>query len=220
MDDGVFSVTTEPPVKEPPATEPSALDVYSQQAALESENSENLAQDISAKAKHYVAKKKEAIDAGVHAIFADRIGTYNAIKSFKNRSQLACPLFPQEPAATALDAGSFFGTGDGRMAACSLHLNFVTKAAASYSFSPETLRCGTCPLNPHHPVMVKDETSLAPRRTCYLLCDQSGPPCLPNSVESALCVPVLRLEGDYSKIWRRTFSASQRAATSLLVACA
>ena len=205
---------------EEPDTEPDPLAVYNQQAALESGNAENtLDADISAKAKNYVARKKEAIDAEVQAIFADRVNTYKAIKCHKNRCQLACTLFPGEPAATALEIGSFFGGGDGRMAACSLQLDFTRKAAASYSFFTETLMCDSCPLYQHHAILTRGEPDKEATRRIFLLCDQSGPPCIPSTADKSPCVAVLRIEGgllkDLAEEFLRTSSGCHITAGSI-----
>ena len=43
--------------------------------------------DIGDRARAYIAKRKEEIVASVRAVFADRIATYDAIKSFNKRRE-------------------------------------------------------------------------------------------------------------------------------------
>ena len=73
-----------------------------------------------------VAKKKEETVASVRAIFADRIATYDAIKSFKKRPEKVLDL---DGGADRMSGhfGDYLSAGDGRMGMVQLLVNFSKK---------------------------------------------------------------------------------------------
>ena len=89
-----------------------------------------------------VAKKKEETVASVWAIFADRIATYDAIKSFKKRPEKVLDL---DGGADRMSGhfGDFLSAGDGRMGMVQL-CRSSKKTCKTYSFDPETMLCSLC----------------------------------------------------------------------------
>ena len=73
-----------------------------------------------------VAKKKEETVASVRAIFADRIATYDAIKSFKKRPEKVLDLGGGADRMSG-HFGDFLSAGDGRMGMVQLLVNFSKK---------------------------------------------------------------------------------------------
>ena len=167
--------------------DPDLYAVYSQQRELETEQSE----DIATKARLYIAKKRDEIIVEIQAKFADTLTTYEAVKGYTDRSLLACTLSKGDMVQPALNLGGYFN-GDGRMASCRMRVNFAEKAAWSYSFDPDTLRCSCCPTN--HRVLGGDTATEGARRVAFLLCDQAGPPCLASTDKNYNCIPVMRRE--------------------------
>ena len=104
--------------------------------------------DIGDRARAYIAKRKEEIVASVRAVFADRIATYDAIKSFNKRREEALDL---DGGADRLSGhfGDFLSAGDGRMGMVQLLVNFSKKTCKTYSFDPETMLCSMCPDREH-----------------------------------------------------------------------
>ena len=166
----------------------SVYSVYTEQQALETGGEH---EDVATKARLYLAKKKDAIVAEIHAKFADKLSTYETVKGYNDRSLVACQLSSSEEAQPTLQLGSFFN-GDGRMASCSLRVNFAAKAAFSYSFCPDTLRCSCCPTD--HKIFAGARDEDANKRVAILLCDQGGPPCLASTDSVNRCIPVIRKE--------------------------
>ena len=166
--------------------------VYSEQHALETESGPGAdGDDIATKARLYLAKKREELSTEIQARFADVLTTYEAVKGYNDRSLVACQLAVTDEVKPALNLGSFFN-GDGRMANCRMRVNFAEKAAFSYSFCPDTLRCCCC--SSEHKVFAGARDGEASRRIAVLLCDQAGPPCLASTDPSLNCIPVIRKE--------------------------
>ena len=69
--------------------------------------------DIGDRARAYLAKKKAESISNIRAIFADRIATYDAIKSFNKRKEEALDL---DGGADRMSGryGDFLSGGDGR----------------------------------------------------------------------------------------------------------
>jgi hypothetical protein len=163
--------------------------VYAEQRNLEADLNAN-PMDVCSKAKQYVLKTRDAAIAAIQAIFADKMTTYTAIKSYNDRSQLACCPQGSPDAAPPLDTGSFFSGGDGRMANCRLRMNFGNKSTTCYSFCPDNWECTSCE-NPHK-ILTSHRDEEPPTRCAFLLCDQGGPPSLACKGED--CIPVIRKE--------------------------
>ena len=99
--------------------------------------------DIGDRARAYLAKKKAESISNIRAIFADRIATYDAIKSFNKRKEEALDL---DGGADRMSGryGDFLSGGDGRMGLVNLTVNFGKKTCKSYSFDPENMMCMLC----------------------------------------------------------------------------
>ena len=185
----------EPPTESVDATQPdrSELDtVYQQQQALECDGQTNDG-DIVARAKQFVAKKKEAIQAEITAKFANKLTTYEAVKCHLNRSLMACNL-GGSTLSPAPDMGTFFSAVDGRMASCELRVSFANKSAISYSFETETMMCLCCHLDYKHRILSTYKSESTASRVAFMLSDQTGPPTLASKCQGLPCIPVIRME--------------------------
>ena len=89
--------------------------------------------DISDRAKAYLAKKKEESISNIRAIFADRIATYDTIRSFNKRKEEALDLYGGADRMSGR-YGDFLSDGDGRMGMVNLIVNFGKKTSKTYSF--------------------------------------------------------------------------------------
>ena len=89
-------------------------------------NNSSAESNIGDRARAYIAKKKEETVASVQAIFADRISTYDALKSFNKRREEALDL---DGCADRMSGhfGDFLSAGDGRMGMVQLLVNFSKK---------------------------------------------------------------------------------------------
>ena len=99
--------------------------------------------DISDRAKAYLAKKKEESISNIRAIFADRIATYDTIRSFNKRKEEALDLYGGADRMSGR-YGDFLSDGDGRMGMVNLIVNFGKKTSKTYSFDPESMLCALC----------------------------------------------------------------------------
>ena len=176
------------------ASDNSIAEIYSKERDLELESGTE--QNISDKARDYVAKKKEEIRQEIQAKFADSLTTYEAIRCHKNRSLMACSLFGNKSTIPALDLGTFFSGSDGRMAGCTLRNNFTSKHSVCYSFSPDTLKCFGCGSaeSVAHRILSSYNSEESCSRVAFLLCDQGGPPSLLSATTGKNCLPVIRCE--------------------------
>ena len=193
------------------ASDTSIADVYSKERELELESGNE--QNVSDKAREYVAKKKEEMRLEIQAKFADSMTTYEAIRCHKNRSLMACNLFGKEGSAPALDLGTFFSGSDGRMAGCTLRNNFSSKHSVCYSFSPDTMRCFGCGAveAEAHRILSRFSSEEAGSRVAFLLCDQGAPPSLLSSTVGKNCLPVIRCESANLRELAEIFFSTMRS---------
>jgi len=148
--------------------------------------------NASTKAQAYLARNKQEMIDNIRAKFADSLATYDAIRSFIGRANLAPSLF-SDSFNSAYVLGDFFSNGDGRMAQCELRCDFSTKANISFSFNPDTWTCSCC--SEGHRIL--DRLNAAPSRSAsrrvFWIGDQACPPTLMDN-DSTRCIPVIRQE--------------------------
>ena len=132
--------------------------------------------DIGDRARAYIAKKKVESISNIRAIFADKIATYDAIKSFNKRKEEVLDL---DGGADRMSGhyGNFLSGGDGRMGLVNLTVNFGKKTCKSYSFDPENMMCMLCKETEHR-LMSSNFTAGAPggERIVIFAGDQALPP--------------------------------------------
>jgi len=179
--------------------------VYLEQRMLEAESSAEPL-DVCSKAKEYLTRTKEAAVAAVQARFADNKTTYDAIKSYNDRSLMACS--PAGSECTPLEMGSFFSGGDGRMANCVLRPNFSKKTNTSYSFCPDNWQCCSC--ETQHKILTNQRDEVQPTRSAFMLCDQGGPPCLASKSSDGPCIPTIRMESGMLRELAEAFFSAAR----------
>ena len=173
-----------------------ATAAFNEQKLLEQEDDASsgpLAEgSASAKAKAFLARKKDELISSNRAKFADVIATYDANRAFINRANMANSLFGAE-IVRSYHVGDFFSTGDGRTALCAMRADFGAKSNTSYSFDPDTWNCLCCPA--HHRILDKltAPQDITAARRLFLLGDQALPPALPGAA-AGMCIPVIRQE--------------------------
>ena len=104
--------------------------------------------DISSKAKKYVAEKRKLAGVGnggegASASVPIRSSTSSAIFKVKTHSLRAPNLNGQDP-PTVKNYGSFYSEGDNRIERCKTVSTFESNINASYSFDPATMQCHQC----------------------------------------------------------------------------
>ena len=148
--------------------------------------------DIGDRARAYLAKKKAESISNIRAIFADRIATYDAIKSFNKRKEEALDL---DGGADRMSGryGDFLSGGDGRMGLVNLTVNFGKKTCKSYSFDPENMMCMLCK-GTEHRLMTSAFTAgaHAGERIVIFAGDQALPPGWISS--NGTCPASIRIE--------------------------
>ena len=139
--------------------------------------------DISEKARRYIAKKKEEAKAHIRALFADKINTYEAIKRHNLRAMAVSNLLGGLAIDQQMESDLFAG-GDGRICKTIVRADFGAKINASYSFKPSTMQCLGC--QPRHQL---DTVT----RAVFVLSDQDFPPALPCQ-NGGQCLFIFRME--------------------------
>jgi len=174
-----------------------AAAAFNEQKQLEQEDAStgplaDAGASASAKAKAYIARKKEELITSNRAKFADLIATYDANRALINRANMAASLFGTET-VRAYHVGDFFSSGDGRTALCAMKANFQQLSNTSFSFEPETWSCLCC--QTQHKILDKLSTAADNMkvRRVFMIGDQALPPALPGA-ESGLCIPIIRQE--------------------------
>ena len=178
---------------EPPQSHTSKEDgedldrVYEEQARLEGggDHDQQDQQDAFARAKDFLAKKKQELTALIKMDFKDQMSSYDAVRSHNIRALELPNLFGGYPDIGHKTDG-FFETGDGRMSSCVLHTDFGAKTNVSLSFDPHTLDCMACG---NHKVLSGSG------RPVIILADQEFSPIIPSDSEkTGNCLLVIRVE--------------------------
>ena len=198
----------------------SPASIVKEQRELELSQSEPLV-DASTKARAYLVRKKSELKDRIRAKFADQISTYDAIRAFIGRANMAPDLFGGN-AVLAYDLGDFFSNSDGRMALCKLTCDYSVMANISFSFEPDSWKCRCCV--DQHKILdrLRDQQSRAATRRVFFLGDQACPPALPG-LDSNGCIPVLRQEDasikDLIQLFIHTVRGFRLQPGSIVVVC-
>jgi len=181
-----------------------------EQKLLDEDGSEPMV-DASTKARAFLARKKTEMSENVRAKFADKIATYDAIRSFIGRANMAPDMFGSR-ATLAYELGDFFPNSDGRMALCELRCDYGAMANTSYSFDPSNWECKCC--GEAHRILERrtGQPSRSATRRIFLIGDQACPPTLPGD-DNMSCIPVLRQEDASIKDLVRLFMHTVRGFT-------
>ena len=149
--------------------------------------------DISSKAKKYVAEKRKLAGGGnggegTSASVPIRSSTSSAIFKVKTHSLRAPNLNGQDPPAVK-NYGSFYSEGDNRIVRCKTVSTFESNINASYSFDPATMQCHQCQGGPHGVIRGPGSGADA---DIFVLADQNFPPALPTA--TGKCLAIVRIE--------------------------
>ena len=194
--------------------------IIREQRELELSQSEPLV-DASTKARAYLARKRTELRDIIRAKFADRITTYDAIRAYIGRANMAPDILGGQE-VLAYDLGDFFSNSDGRMALCTLTCDYSVMANISFSFEPDSWKC-TCCAEQHRILdRLSGQQSRAASRRVFLLGDQACPAALPG-LETNGCIPVMRQEDasikDLVRLFMHTVRGFRLQPGSVVVIC-